>query len=52
MFMPVTTVLGIRGHLHFLRTCSDDSPVQLASNLRLPERLLVAFLDELDEDDQ
>jgi replicative superfamily II helicase len=46
------TVLELRDHLNYLQTCPGNELQQLVSNLRLHERLPMAFIDTLDEDDK
>ncbi|KAH9007451.1 hypothetical protein EDB84DRAFT_1572865 [Lactarius hengduanensis] len=46
------TVLGLRDHLQFLRTCPGDDLERLILNLELCSRLPVSFLEALDEDDR
>ncbi|KAH9052274.1 P-loop containing nucleoside triphosphate hydrolase protein [Lactarius vividus] len=46
------TVLGLSDHLQFLRTCPGDDLKWLILNIGLHERLLMSFLDALEEHDR
>jgi hypothetical protein len=50
--MSTEAVPDLSEHLQSLRTCSGEEINQLVSNLRLAERLPVAFLDGLAEEDK
>jgi hypothetical protein len=52
MSTPGATVLGLCEHLDFIRTCPVLSLILLVSNLQLHRRLLLLFLDTLDESDK
>jgi hypothetical protein len=52
MIETVPELSGLSDHLRSLRGCSGDELKQLVSNLSLDERLPVAFLDGLPEEDR